>query len=292
MTACSLLNFSISDRSLYHKLKIDRIFSPLLFVFFFLAYCFSQPTHSSGSTTVPYGRNSAAGHYTSINGIQLYYEMYGSGKTLLMLHGNGGAIDAFSNQIPFFEKHFRVVAVDSRLQGKSGGEDDTLSYDMMAGDFCALLNYLKIDSAYVLGWSDGGINALIMAMQCSENVKAIAISGANVVPDTSAFDSSLIKEMIAIVNRKDVTAVERTLNKMMIYQPNISKEELGKITCPVLVMAGDHDLIRPEHTVKIYQSLPLAELCIFPDSEHGVCQQHPALFNETVWRFFQKYGAK
>lgn len=284
--------FSAGSQSLFRKLKVARIFSPILLILFFQAYCFSQQTSSTRSTTVPYGKNSAAGHYASINGIQLYYEMYGSGKPLLMLHGNGGAIDAFSNQIPFFEKHFRVIAVDSRLQGKSGGDDDTLSYDMMAGDFCALLDFLKIDSAYVLGWSDGGINALIMAMQCPEKVKAIAISGANVVPDTSAFDSSLIKEMIAVVNRKDATAVERTLNRMMLYQPNIANKELGKIGCPALVMAGDHDLIRAEHTLKIYQSLPHAELCIFPDSEHGVCQQHPEMFNETVGRFFQKYGAK
>lgn len=129
-----------------------------------------------------------------------------------------------------------------------------------------------------------------MAMQCPEKVKAIAISGANIAPDTSAFDVAIIDDMKDFVKRKDISPTERTLNEMMINEPNLSFSSLKKIKCPVLVMAGDHDLIRPEHTVKIYQSLPHAELCIFPDSQHGVCQQHPQLFNETVETFFQKFS--
>ena len=77
--------------------------------------------------TITYGSNAQAGRYATVNGISLYYETYGSGEPLLLLHGNGGSINAFSNQIPFFEKHFRVIAVDSRLQGKSGGVADSLS---------------------------------------------------------------------------------------------------------------------------------------------------------------------
>ena len=75
---------------------------------------------------------------------------------------------------------------------------------------------------------------------------------------------------------------------MMIHQPQIPYSDLKKIHCPVLVMAGDRDMIKPEHTLKIYQSLPSASMCIFPDSYHGVCQQHPALFNETVLTFLKK----
>lgn len=79
---------------------------------------------------------------------------------------------------------------------------------------------------------------------------------------------------------------EMTLNKMMLYQPNITFSNLQKIECPVLVRAGDYDIIKPEHTLKIFQSIPSASLCIFPDSNLGVCQQHPELFNETVLTFF------
>lgn len=236
-----------------------------------------------------YDNNAVAGHYATVNGIRLYYETYGSGKPLILLHGNGGSIDGFRFQIPFFEKHFQVIAIDSRLQGKSGGSPDTISYDLMASDFCALLDQLNIDSAYVLGWSDGGINGLIMAMQCPRKVKMLAVTGANVVPDSTALPYNDILWMRNFVEH-DTTAskTEIALNKMMLYQPNIPFADLKQIHCPVLVMAGDHDMIKPEHTLKIFQAIPGASLCIFPDSNHGVCQQHPELFNRTVMDFFSK----
>lgn len=102
------------------------------------------------STETIYGSNKAAGKYAEVNGIKLYYESYGKGNPLLLLHGNGGSINAFKNQVPFFEKNYRVIAVDSRLQGKSGGSPDTLSYEMMADDFCALITYLRLDSVFIL----------------------------------------------------------------------------------------------------------------------------------------------
>jgi len=236
-----------------------------------------------------YGNNPAAGHYADVNGIKLYYETYGYGAPLIMLHGNGGSIDAFRYQIPFFENYFQVIAIDSRLQGKSGGSPDTISYDLMASDFCVLLDKLHIDSAFILGWSDGGIDGLIMAMRSPGKVKKLAISGANVVPDSTAIAYADILSMKDFVeNNKTAPKTEIALNKMMLYQPLISYPELSQIRCPVLVMAGDHDIIKPEHTLKIFQSIPMASLCIFPDSNHGVCQQHPELFNETVLTFFMK----
>lgn len=241
------------------------------------------------TNAIVYGNNPSAGHYAFVNGINLYYESYGKGMPLLLLHGNGGSINAFCNQIPFFEKYFNVIAIDSRLQGKSGGSPDSISYDMMAADFCALLDYLQIDSAYVLGWSDGGIDGLIMAMTCPNKIKKLAVSGANIVPDSSAVPNADILGMKNFIEN-DTTAskTEIALNKMMLYQPNIPFENLKQIHCPVLVMAGDHDIIKPEHTLKIFQSIPSASLCIFPDSNHGVCQQHPDLFNEVLLRFFSK----
>ncbi len=237
---------------------------------------------------VNYGNNQQAGHYAQVNGIQLYYETYGSGEPLIMLHGNGGSINAFSKQIPFFEKYYQVIAIDSRLQGKSGGSPDTISYELMASDFCMLLDQLNINSAYVLGWSDGGIDGILMAMNCPDKVKKLAASGANTVPDTTALSGADLKEMKETVSNPKSSAKAVALNQMMIDQPNISYANLGLIRCPVLVMAGDRDMIKPEHTLKIFQSIPGASLCIFPDSHHGVCQQHPDLFNETVLSFFMK----
>ena len=248
----------------------------------------SQRAQSTNKDKISYGDNPQAGHYADVNGIKLYYETYGSGEPLVMLHGNGGSIDAFRNQIPFFQKYYQVIAIDSRLQGKSGGSPDTISYELMASDFCTLLDQLNIKSAYVLGWSDGGIDGILMAMNCPEKVKKLAISGANTVPDTTALSQADFDEMKKVVANPKSTPIEKALNQMMIDQPNIAFADLGKIRCPVLVMAGDHDMIKAEHTLKIYQSIPGASLCIFPDSHHGVCQQHPDLFNETVLTFFKK----
>jgi len=241
------------------------------------------------SDSISYGNNPQAGQYVKTNGIQLYYETYGSGEPLIMLHGNGGSIDAFRYQIPFFAKYYQVIAIDSRLQGKSGGSPDSISYEQMASDFCALLDYLHIKSTNVLGWSDGGIDGIIMAMRCPGKVKRLAISGANTVPDSTAVTNADILGMKNFVaNPEKASPKEVALVQMMIDQPNISYADLQKINCPVLVMAGDHDMIKTEHTLKIYQSIPRASLCIFPNSSHGVCQQHPELFNKTVLAFFSK----
>lgn len=258
----------------------------IFFFFLFSAFCFGSVF--AQTNTIVYGSNPQAGHYAFINGINLYYETYGSGEPLVMLHGNGGSIEAFKKQIPFFEKQYKVIAIDSRLQGKSGGAVDTLSYEMMAADFAGLLDYLHVDSAYVLGWSDGGINGLILAMNFPGKVKKLAVTGANIVPDSTAFNVADIADMKKTVLDSKTSQKNKTLNRMMIYQPQIPYSDLKKIHCPVLVMAGDHDVIKAEHTLKIYQSLPVASLCIFPDSHHGVCQQHPVLFNETVSTFFNK----
>jgi len=261
---------------------MKKIFHLLAALLFCISCAFAQ------SDSIPYGNNPKAGHYAMVNGIQLYYETYGSGEPLVMLHGNGGSINAFRNQIPFFQKYYQIIAIDSRLQGKSGGSPDTISYELMASDFCTLLDQLNIKSAYVLGWSDGGIDGILMAMNCPDKVKKLAASGANTVPDTTALSQADLDEMKKVATSPKSSAKEAALNQMMIDQPNIAFADLGKIRCPVLIMAGDHDIIKAEHTLKIYQSIPGASLCIFPDSHHGVCQQHPDLFNETVLTFFKK----
>ena len=160
------------------------------FSFFQLFYIF---VFSQGKK-ISYGDNPAAGKYYNIRGIKIYCEIYGSGKPLLMIHGNGGSIKSFENNIPYFSKKYKVIVADSRSQGKSKDANDSLSFEMMADDEAALLDALHIDSAYVLGWSDGGINALLLAMRHPEKVIKLASTGANLWPDSSAIISSLWKE--------------------------------------------------------------------------------------------------
>src|SRR4051812_42529525 len=114
---------------------------------------------------VNYGSNPKAGNYAGIRGIKMYYEIYGTGKPLLIIHGNGGSIKDFSKQIPYFSAEYKVIVADSRAQGKTVDAKDSLTYEMMADDFNALLDFLHVDSSYVIGWSDGGINGLLLAMR-------------------------------------------------------------------------------------------------------------------------------
>ena len=152
----------------------------------FMLSCYSQPA-------IHYGNNPAAVKY--YNGIKIYCEIYGQGKPLLMIHGNGGSIASFSKNIPYFSKNYMVMLPDSRAQGKSTGSKDSLSFEMMADDFNALLDTLHIQKTYVIGWSDGGINALLLAMRHPDKVIKPASTDANLMPGSTALAPSLWKEM-------------------------------------------------------------------------------------------------
>ncbi|MHA4809048.1 alpha/beta fold hydrolase [Flavitalea flava] len=234
-----------------------------------------------------------AGKYYAIRGIQLYAEIYGSGKPLLLIHGNGGNISAFDKTIPYFAKKYTVIAVDSRAHGKSVDGQDSLSFEMMADDFSALLDTLHLDSAYVIGWSDGGINALLLAMRHPEKVKKLVSTGANLWPDSTALDpGGWVEDQRRYNTSKDKTwSTAKEKNDWKIFlldwmQPNIPLQALQAIKCPSLIVAGDHDVIRLEHTVQIYQHIPHANLWILPNSGHATLREYANEFNLRADAFF------
>src|ERR1700743_1300951 len=130
----------------------------------------------NGCTNTPYGNNPKAGKYYNIRGIKMYCEVYGSGKPLLFIHGNAGSISTFSALIPWFSQKYQVIVADGRGQGRSYDPKDSLSFEMMADDYSALLDQLHVDSADVMGWSDGGIVALVLAMRHPEKTQRIIAS--------------------------------------------------------------------------------------------------------------------
>ncbi|MBO0951450.1 alpha/beta fold hydrolase [Fibrella forsythiae] len=243
---------------------------------------------------IPYGNNAVAGKYQLVNGVRLYYETYGKGKPLLLIHGNGGSISSFSKNIPYFARNYRVIAVDSRAHGKSIDPGDTLSFELMADDFAALLTSLRIDSAYVIGWSDGGINALLLAMQHPEKVKKLVATGANLWPDSTALVPSLWKQMQKeYVEKKDKPRTSpKDKNDWKVFaldvlQPNIPLQALHAIKSPSLIMAGDRDLIVTAHTVAIAQHLPNSWLWIVPNCGHATLIDRADEFNNKVSEFFR-----
>ena len=259
---------------------------------FTLLACFHLSHAQTIIDSTAFGKNEVAGKYLKVNGIKMYYEIYGQGEPLLMIHGNGGCISSFENQIPYFARKFKVIAVDSRAQGKSIDLQDTLSFEMMADDFSVLLDKLKLDSCSVLGWSDGGINGLLLAIRHPEKVKRLAITGANLWPDSSAISAPDYMwgfnyyDTLGKMPQTPENIHSRKLVGLDLFQPNITVQQLKHIKCPTLVIGGDHDLILTEHTMLIAKSIPGAFLWIVPNSGHGTLIDHKERFNEVVDDFF------
>lgn len=244
---------------------------------------------------VPYGNNPAAGKFYDIRGIKLYCEIYGEGEPLLLIHGNNGDISAFRQTIPYFAKEYRVIAPDSRSQGKSKDPGKELTFEMMADDFAALLDTLRIKSAYVIGWSDGGINALLLAMRHPDKVIKLASTGANLWPDAAAFAPGVWqdfqKNYEAKHNQVWKTDKERNDWKLFLLdwsQPHVALADLKVIQCPSLIICGDHDMISIDHTVQIFRHIPRAALWVVPQSGHGTLIDQRDEFNRVVDDFFSR----
>jgi len=271
---------------------MKKIFCLLLSTALLLQGLDAQPTTGK----ILYGNNAAAGKYYDIRGFRMYCETYGNGQPLLIIHGNGGSIKDFTGQIPYFMQNYRVIIADSRAQGNSADSTtDSLSYEMMADDYAALLSTLNVDSAYVIGWSDGGINGLLLAIRHPEKVKKLAVTGANLWPDTSAVFQDVIDLVMPYYSKvknltKRTMAQKNTwkLLRLLIEEPHIPLTALHTIQCPSLIIGGDHDVIRPEHTLLIFSNIPRADVWILPNSGHSTPIVYKDDFNKTVDAFFSK----
>ena len=248
-----------------------------------------------GQGIIYYGRNPKAGHYVTVNGVKLYYEAYGQGEPLLLLHGNGESISSFMQQIEALAKEYRVIAVDTRDQGQSGRTRGKLTYDLFADDMHALLDTLRIPAAHIVGWSDGGNTGLSMILRYPQQVKSLVTMGANLYADTTAVDAKTLKEVrqmyylsaVAGPFNKQLKRAYR-LSAMLLHYPQIKPAQLRAITAPVLVIAGEKDIIKEAHTRLIAQSILGGQVAILPNLTHYAPQENGPLFNETVLNFLRQ----
>lgn len=262
-----------SDRNIHHHLHI----------------------HSRNSTIIyPYGRYKLKGKYMNIAGAKIYYETYGSGEPLLLLHGNGGSISDFKSQITDFAKHFQVITVDTRAQGKSlGNMAESLSYDIFAEDMKALLDSLHLKGVNILGWSDGGNTGLTLAIKNPEYVKRLVVMGANLNPEESSVSPKILKQTKNDLNKLKTKNNPEDKNKillldMLLREPQIDQRSLKNITAKTLVMAGEKDIILEAHTRSIAQGIPGAELHILQGATHFAPQENSSAFNKIVLDFLLK----
>jgi pimeloyl-ACP methyl ester carboxylesterase len=209
------------------------------------------------------------------------------------MHGNGGSIADFRHQIPFFETKYRVILADSRAQGKSKDPSDSLSYDMMSDDINALLDSLHIDSCNVIGWSDGGINALLLAVRHPDKVRKLAVTGANLWPDTTSVDPLVYRYMTGLYDSLRSNARTPDLkNQLKVFRllalTPLTVGQLQRIKCPALIIGGDHDVILPRHTLLIAGAIDNSYLWILPGAGHSIPVDHSEEFNTVVNDFFDR----
>ncbi len=239
-----------------------------------------------------YGQNKAVGNYLKLQDTNLYYEVYGEGEPLILLHGNSGSIKDFYQQIPVLSKQYKVIAIDTRGQGKSiDSSKKDFTYKMFADDVKAVADQLKLNKVNIAGWSDGGNTGLEFALKYPEKLNNLITIGANAFPDgvddrlTDHFENKMLV-MKELKNPEKFN--EQRLLKIMLTQPRIAKKDLNKIGSRVLVIAGDKDVIKRDHTELIAKEIPNAELKIYGNATHMIPFENADQLNTDILNFLGK----
>ena len=236
--------------------------------------------------------------YAPVNGIEMYYAVYGAGDPVLLIHGGLGHADIWANQVAELSKSYKVIVADSRGHGRSTRNADPYGYDLMASDYVALLDYLKIGKTALVGWSDGGNIGLDIAMKHPERLTKLFAQAANVTVDgvdpavaTNATFGAYIERMGKDYARMSKTpgqfnAFVEQISQMWATQPAWTKEQLGAITVPTAIVLGDHDeAITRAHTEYMASAIPGAKLIILKDASHFAMLQDPAGYTKAVVDF-------
>jgi pimeloyl-ACP methyl ester carboxylesterase len=228
-------------------------------------------------------------HWAAIHGHRMYYAVRGSGPTLLLLHGGGDSGEhSFERQLDVFSLHHRIIAPDQVGQGHTPDVSGPLSYTSMAQDTASLLASLKLKRLDVVGFSDGGILALMLAIRHPDLVRRLVISGVNVSPE--GLSAQQLRALRAAQTRTPTTVAEK-LAKLWLTSPTASELSLAMLSTidrPVLVISGDRDAITLEHTLQIFQALPQAQLCVLPGTDHATFSGRPEWLNPIISAFLDR----
>ena len=233
-----------------------------------------------------------------VNGIEMYYAVYGKGPPVLLIHGGLGYADIWGAQVVDLAKDHMVIVADSRGHGRSTRNADPYSYDLMSSDYLALLDFLKVDKTALVGWSDGGIIGLDIAMNHPERLTKLFAQAANSKVDGLNPDVMKNKTFAAYIDKSgeiykkisptpdQYDAFVEQISGMWASQPNWSDDDLKKIKTPVAIVLGDHDeAITREHTEYMAKTIPGAKLVILDSASHFAMLQDPEGYNKAVRDF-------
>jgi pimeloyl-ACP methyl ester carboxylesterase len=234
----------------------------------------------------------------AVNGIEMYYAVYGEGPPVLLIHGGLGHADLWAHQVEDLMADHKVIVADSRGHGRSTRTAEPYGYDLMASDYLALLDHLKIDKTALVGWSDGGIIGLDIAMKHPERLTRLFAHAANsnvggLTPTvgTDPVFGAYIERMGGEYARlsptpKEYDAFVEQIGAMWNSEPAWTDAQLAAITVPTAIVLGDHDeAITREHSEYLARTIPGAKLVILRDASHFAMLQDPAGYTQAVRDF-------
>jgi pimeloyl-ACP methyl ester carboxylesterase len=232
------------------------------------------------------------GAYAPVRDVRMYYEVRGpaGGQPLLVLHGGGVRLERMDAQATFFSKEFRVIVPEQIGHGRTSDAPRAYRFDDMADDTVALLDRLGVKARVdCLGWSDGGIVCLDLAIRHPERVLRLAVSGASfrtdglVAPAQAWVEHARGQDLMP-----DAPAVGDKVLAMWRTQPMWTQADLARIDAPVLVLAGEKDMVRADHTRALAAAIPRARVVIVPGASHSLPSEKPETFNAEVDAFFHE----
>lgn len=242
--------------------------------------------------------------YAEVNGIQLYYATLGQGSPVILLHGGLANSDYWGLQIPELAKHHQVIVVDSRGHGRSTRDRQPYGYDLMTDNIIALMDRLQLPTTDIVGWSDGAIIGLDMAMRYPQRVKKVFAFAPNTTTrgvKAGVENNSLFAAYIARAGEEykklsktpdDYQAFVKQIGQMWQSQPEWRDEDLRKISAQVVIADGDHDeAIERGHLEYIAATIPDAGLLILPTVSHFAFLQAPKEFTDAVIHFLDDQPA-
>ena len=234
-----------------------------------------------------------------VNGIKIWYASFGQGEPVLLIHGGLANSNYWGHQVRALQKHYRVVVMDSRGHGRSSRNEQPYGYDLMASDVLALMDHLGIKKAAIVGWSDGAIIGLDIAMHHPERVSRLFAFAANSDPsgvaDIAKSDvfNAYIERAGEEYKRLSPTPTEyksfvEQITKMWETQPNWTEADLAAIKVPTWIVDADHDeAIKRENTEFMAAHIPNAGLLIQPNVSHFSFMQDPEQFTNDVLHFLE-----
>ena len=236
--------------------------------------------------------------YVNLRGHQVYnYEWEREGEAVVLLHGGLSKTSSWDYLVvPPLEDEFHVFAYDRTGHGFTGDQKGSLHFEFQAQEAIAYLDDVVKEPAHLIGYSDGGIIALLVAIARPDLVKSIVAIGANFHygAPLSDFEEAFVSEedqaeYNLISPDAPGTLLEKIIRMNQIWktEPDISLSEIASIQCPVLVMAGDDDVIKHDHTIALFEALPLGQLAIIPGTSHGLVKEKPALAMAVIMQFLE-----